>query len=112
MERVAAGDRRRLLLNLPPRNGKSKLVSIIRVAFLLGRNPTLNFVCVSYSNELSGKLARDCLSIMQSDWYQQLFPATAYRASAPPTATSRPHAAADASQRRSPVRSLAAEVTS
>ncbi|MEM7781525.1 MAG: hypothetical protein AAF697_14145 [Pseudomonadota bacterium] len=43
---------------------------------MLGLEPKLNFVCVSYSNELSGKLARDCLSIMESDWYQRLFPAT------------------------------------
>lgn len=76
LERVAKGDNRRLIVNLPPRNGKSKLISIIWVAFMLGLNPKLNFVCVSYSNELSSKLARDCLSIMESDWYQRLFPAT------------------------------------
>ncbi|MBV7259009.1 phage terminase large subunit [Erythrobacter crassostreae] len=76
LERVAGGDTRRLIVNLPPRNGKSKLISIIWAAFMLGQDPTLNFVCVSYSNELSSKLARDCLSIMQSNWYQKLFPAT------------------------------------
>ena len=31
---------------------------------------------MSYSNELSGKLARDCLAIMQSHWYRRLFPKT------------------------------------
>ena len=76
LDRVARGENRRLIVNLPPRNGKSKLISVIWVAFMLGRDPTLNFVCVSYSNELSGKLARDCLSIMQSDWYRGLFRGT------------------------------------
>ena len=76
LERVANGESRRLIVNLPPRNGKSKLISIIWVAFMLGKDPTLNFVCVSYSNELSNKLARDTRSIMQSEWYQRLFPAT------------------------------------
>lgn len=76
LERIADSESRRLIVNVPPRNGKSKLISIIWVAFMLGQDPTLNFVCVSYSNELSSKLARDCLSIMQSDWYQALFPAT------------------------------------
>jgi predicted phage terminase large subunit-like protein len=76
LERISGGESRRLIVNLPPRNGKSKLISIIWVAYMLGQDPTLNFVCVSYSNELSGKLARDCLSIMQSGWYQALFPAT------------------------------------
>lgn len=73
---VAVGDSRRLLVNLPPRNGKSKTVSCIWVAWMLGYDPTLNFVCVSYSNELSGKLARDCLAIMQAPWYRELFPGT------------------------------------
>jgi hypothetical protein len=76
LERVANGESRRLIVNLPPRNGKSKLISIIWVTLMLGKDPTLNFVCVSYSNELSNKLARDTRSIMQSEWYQRLFPAT------------------------------------
>jgi predicted phage terminase large subunit-like protein len=76
LDRVYSGRTRRLMVNLPPRNAKSKIVSIIWVAWMLGRNPRLNFVCVSYSNELSAKLARDCLTIMQSAWYRELFPGT------------------------------------
>ena len=37
-----------------------------------GQDPTLNFVGVSYSNELSGKLARDCLSIIQQAYRNDL----------------------------------------
>ena len=62
LDRVNSGRSRRLLINLPPRNAKSKTVSVIWVAWMLGQDPSLNFVCVSYSNELSGKLARDCKS--------------------------------------------------
>ena len=76
LDRVRAGDNRRLLVTLPPRNGKSKTISVAWVAWMLGKEPTANFVCVSYSNELSAKLARDCLSIMQSPWYRELFPRT------------------------------------
>ena len=76
LERVANGDNLRLIVNLPPRNAKSKTISVIWVAWMLGQDPRRNFVCVSYSNELSGKLARDCLSILQSPWYRQLFPGT------------------------------------
>ncbi len=76
LDRVATADNLRLLVALPPRNGKSKMITIIWVAWMLGRDPTANFVCVSYSNELSGKHARDCLSIMQSPWYRELFPKT------------------------------------
>ncbi|MEO1169458.1 MAG: phage terminase large subunit [Pseudomonadota bacterium] len=76
LERVECGERRRSLINLPPRNGKSKTISVIWVAWMLGRNPALNFVCVSYSNELSGKMARDCRAIMEAPWYRELFPHT------------------------------------
>jgi predicted phage terminase large subunit-like protein len=76
LARVEAGENLRLLVTIPPRNGKSKTISVIWVAWMLGRDPTRNFVCVSYSNELSGKLARDCLSIMRSSWYQEIFPGT------------------------------------
>ena len=76
LDQVRLRKSRRLLVNLPPRNAKSKIVSIIWIAWMLGQNPSLNFVCVSYSNDLSGKLARDCLAIMQSAWYRELFPGT------------------------------------
>lgn len=76
LERISDGSCRRLIVNLPPRNLKSIIISVAWVAWQLGNNPTLNFVCVSYSNELSSKHARDCRSIMQSRWYQDLFPRT------------------------------------
>ena len=53
LEQISEGDVRRSLINLPPRNGKSKTVSICWVAWMLGQDPTKNFVCVSYSSELS-----------------------------------------------------------
>jgi predicted phage terminase large subunit-like protein len=76
LERVAKGDNLRLLVTLPPRNGKSKTITVIWVSWMLGIDPRRNFVCVSYSNDLSAKLARDCLAIMQAHWYRELFPNT------------------------------------
>src|SRR5258706_13341468 len=48
LERVRSGDNLRLLVAIPPRSGKSKTISVIWVAWMLGRDPTRNFVCVSY----------------------------------------------------------------
>ncbi len=76
LERIQTGANRRLLVTIPPRNLKSTAISVAWVAWMLGHDPRQNFVCVSYSNELSGKLARDCLNIMQSHWYRELFPST------------------------------------
>lgn len=74
LDRVARGECQRLIINLPPRNGKSKTVSSIWPAWLLGRNPATNIVGVSYSNDLSAKLARECSTLMQMPWYRELFP--------------------------------------
>ena len=76
LTRIEAGDTLRLLVTLPPRNLKSITISVAWVAWMLGRDPTRNFVCVSYSGELAGKLARDCTSIIQSYWYRAIFPGT------------------------------------
>ena len=74
--RIENGDNRHLLVTMPPRNLKSITISVAWVAWMLGRDPRRSFVCVSYSNELSAKLARDCLTLMQTHWYRELFPHT------------------------------------
>lgn len=76
LERVRRGENLRLLVTLPPRSLKSMTISSVWIAWMLGLDPSLNFVGVSYSNELQGKLARDCLAIMQSSWYKEVFPGT------------------------------------
>jgi predicted phage terminase large subunit-like protein len=76
LECVARGELHRLIISVPPRHLKSIIASVAWVAFMLGRNPMLRFVCVSYSIELALKHARDCRTIMQSDWYRELFPGT------------------------------------
>lgn len=76
LDRVRDQSCRRLLVNLPPRNLKSFAISVAWVAWMLGRNPGLNIVCVSYSSKLSEHLARQCLSLMQTATYLRLFPKT------------------------------------
>lgn len=66
----------RLIVNIPPRYMKSIICSVALPAFLLGINPKVNIICVSYSDDLSSKFANDCLHILQTKWYQDLFPNT------------------------------------
>lgn len=75
---VAAGrgQTTRLILNVPPRHLKSLCASVALPAWLLGHDPTLQIICVSYGQDLADKLARDCRSIVSSAWYKALFPAT------------------------------------
>jgi predicted phage terminase large subunit-like protein len=71
--KVARGEITRLIINVPPRSLKSILASVAFVAWLLGRYPGLRVICASYGQELATKHASDCLSLMQSDWYQRAF---------------------------------------
>jgi hypothetical protein len=68
------GKIRRLIINLPPRHLKSLLASIAFPAWCLGHDPSAQLLCVSYAQDLADKLARDCRSIMTSQWYRRIFP--------------------------------------
>lgn len=76
LEQVRLGRSRRLVINLPPRTAKSIYVSVAFCAYLHGLDPTKKIACLSYSGELASKLARDYRTILQADWYRELFPAT------------------------------------
>ncbi|MHA1559285.1 MAG: phage terminase large subunit [Alphaproteobacteria bacterium] len=64
----------RLIITMPPRNLKSISASVAFVAWALGQNPNLKYICASYSNELSAKHARDTRAVMSSADYKRLFP--------------------------------------
>ncbi|MFT3731773.1 MAG: phage terminase large subunit [Hyphomicrobium sp.] len=64
---------KRLIIALPPRNLKSISASVAFPAWALGKNPCLRFICASYSQDLAGKLARDCRTVMSSPWYRRAF---------------------------------------
>jgi predicted phage terminase large subunit-like protein len=76
LEACRRGEIPRLILNQPPRSLKSLLASVSFVAFLLGRDPTAKIICVSYGLELAHKHSADCRRILNSGWYQELFPQT------------------------------------
>jgi predicted phage terminase large subunit-like protein len=70
------GNLNRFIVTLPPRNLKSICVSVALPAFILGQDPTARIICVSYSDDLARKFARDCRKVMESKWYRLLFPDT------------------------------------
>lgn len=73
---VARGDITRLIINMPPRSLKSIGVSVAWPAWLLGHNPSMRIMAASYSQSLATKHSLDCRLVMQSAWYQALFPET------------------------------------
>lgn len=76
MEGCAAGLCPRLIVNLPPGFMKSMLISIMYVAWRLGVDPTVKFVCISYGDDLANKHAASTRTLMQSPLYKAIFPGT------------------------------------
>lgn len=73
------GKHKRLIFNLPPRSLKSMIISVAWPAFLMGHNPALRIICVSYGDDLARKLGRNFQIIMRQEWYKKTFPAMAHR---------------------------------
>lgn len=60
-----------LLINVPPRSGKSRLCTVLFMAWCWIRFPDQKFVCWSYSESLSMDHAVDSRSVIQSNEYQE-----------------------------------------
>lgn len=73
LDLCATGAVKRLIITLPPRHLKSICASVAFPAWLLGRDPACNVVCVSYSSDLATKHARDCRNVIESPWYRRVF---------------------------------------
>ena len=83
LQGVGEGSVKRLVVNVPPRHLKSLAASVALPAWLLGHDPSLGIVNVTYGQNLSDKFARDCRAIMTSSWYQAVF-ATRLNSPRPP----------------------------
>jgi hypothetical protein len=73
LEACRLGKIRRLIINVPPRHLKSLCASIALPAWALGHDPAASILCVSYAQDLADKLARDCRSVISSQWYRKTF---------------------------------------
>ena len=69
LEAVTAGEIRRLVINLPPRYGKSLLVTILWPVWEWIRHPATRWVFTSYAESLAGQHSQDRRTLLQSPWY-------------------------------------------
>ena len=63
-----------IIINIPPRNLKSTLISVLWPAWLLGKDPAKRIMVASYCQKLSNKLSLDTRFIMSCPWYKSAFP--------------------------------------
>lgn len=72
----AAGKIRRLMVFMPPRHGKSELVSRRLPAYIFGRNPNSKIIAASHTADLAASMNRDVQRIIEGPEYRTVFPET------------------------------------
>lgn len=74
LDKFVSGEIKRLIICMPPQNGKSELVSRRLPAFLFGKHPNARIISCSYSADLAQRMNRDVQRIIDTPEYQQIFP--------------------------------------
>lgn len=64
----------RLIINLPPRCGKSELFTVALSAFIMGHYPYERIVSASVADHLSEQFSRKTADVVTSDFFKELFP--------------------------------------
>ena len=77
LERVVIGDCKRLIINVPPRSGKTELAVINFMAWSMGNFPDSEFIHASYSKRLASANTYATRAIMLHEKYQEIFSHTA-----------------------------------
>jgi hypothetical protein len=70
---IERGDKDRICVNIPPRHGKSQLVSIFFPAWFLGRNPGKKVMMVSHTTDLAVDFGRKVRNLISTDDYRAIF---------------------------------------
>jgi predicted phage terminase large subunit-like protein len=71
---IEQGIKDRICVNIPPRHGKSQLVSIMFPAWFLGRNPNKKVMMVSHTTDLAVDFGRKVRNLIATDGYRAIFP--------------------------------------
>lgn len=71
---VRQGKKRRVILSVPPRHGKSELATIRFPAWVLGRNPSWPIIVSAYSSGLATKFGERTRDLIKDERYSKTFP--------------------------------------
>jgi predicted phage terminase large subunit-like protein len=73
-ERVASGEIKRLIINMPPRHTKSEFASYLLPAWFLGKYPAKKVIQTSHTAELAVGFGRKVRNLVDSEAYKSIFP--------------------------------------
>lgn len=79
LEKVIIGRTKRLIINIPPRSGKTELAVISFISWCMGNWPDSEFIHASYSARLATNNTFNARAVMQSELYAEIFAGPSFR---------------------------------
>ncbi len=79
-ERIARGELKRLIVNMPPRHTKSEFASFLLPAWFLGQYPEKKIIQTAHTAELSVGFGRKVRNLVDSEDFKKVFPGLQLRA--------------------------------
>ena len=79
-ERVARGELKRLIINMPPRHTKSEFASYLLPAWFLGQYPEKKVIQTAHTAELATGFGRKVRNLFQDESFKDIFPNVSLRA--------------------------------
>ena len=73
-ERVAKGELKSLIINMPPRHTKSEFASYLFPAWFLGQNPEKKIIQTAHTAELAVGFGRKVRNLIDQEDFQKVFP--------------------------------------
>lgn len=73
-EDIASGKKRRVIVNIAPRHGKSELISYLAPAWFLGKYPQKKIIMASHTADLAVNFGRRVRNLVGSEAYKDIFP--------------------------------------
>jgi predicted phage terminase large subunit-like protein len=73
-EEIAAGKKKRVIVNIAPRHGKSELISYLAPSWFLGKYPNKKVIMASHTADLAIQFGRRVRNLVGSESYRDIFP--------------------------------------
>jgi predicted phage terminase large subunit-like protein len=71
--KLATGELKRLIVNMPPRHTKSEFASYLLPSWMVGRNPKLKIIQATHTGELAIRFGRKAKNLIDSEEYSKIF---------------------------------------
>jgi predicted phage terminase large subunit-like protein len=71
--KLATGELKRLIINMPPRHTKSEFASFLLPSWMVGRDPKLKIIQVTHTGELAIRFGRKAKHLIDSEEYHKIF---------------------------------------